>query len=78
MEILRVMFKYSQATTYIIFFQIPTTPLELSADIYINSNLENVTEEKATFGMLMYGVHNDLPDWIQLTETKVMLIKDLN
>ena len=65
-------------TTYIIFFQIPTTPLELSAGIYINIILENVTKEKANFGMIMYGVHNILPDWIQLTETNVVLIKDLN
>ena len=72
------MLKHLEVTTYIIFFQIPTTPLKLSAGIYINSNLENITVEKDTFGMLMYGVHNDLPHWIQLTETKVMLIKDLN
>ena len=78
MEILHVMLKHSEVTTYIIFFQIPTTTLELSADIYINSNLENITEEKAAFGMIMYGVHNHLLDWIQLTETKVVLIKDLN
>ena len=78
MEILHFMLKHSEVTTYIIFFQIPTTPLELSAGIYININLENVTEEKATFGMIMYGVHNNLPDWIQLTETNVILIKDLN
>ena len=64
MEILYVMLKHSEATTYIIFFQIPTPPLELSAGIYINSNLEKITEEKATFCILMYGVHNDLPDWI--------------
>ena len=56
------MLKYSEVTTYIIFFQIPTTPLELNAGIYINSNLENITEEKANFGMLIYGVGNDLPD----------------
>ena len=72
------MLKHSEVTTNIIFFSIPTTQLELSAGIFINSNLETITEEKATFGMLMYRVHNDLPDWIQLTETKVMLTKDLN
>ena len=78
MEILHVLLKHSEVTTYIIFVQIPTTPLKLSAGIYINSHLQNITEEKDAFGMLMYGVHNDLPDWIQLTETKVMQIKDLN
>ena len=78
MEILHVMLKHSEVTTYIIFFQITTTTLELRAGIYININLENDTEEKATFGMIMYGVHNNLPEWIQLTETNVILIKDLN
>ena len=62
MEILHVMLKHSEVTTYINFFQIPTTPLELSASIYSNSNLDHVTEEKANFGMLIYGVGNDLPD----------------
>ena len=61
-----------------VFFQIPTTTLELHDGIDINTHCKNIAEVRDTFGMLMDEVQNYLINWRQLTKTEVMLIKELN
>ena len=60
MEMIHVMFNYSEFKIDNILSQILTTSLELRAGIDININSKNIPYCGATVGIIVYEVRNDI------------------